>query len=100
MKLEISVIDKGIVKEYYEYSSESFLYNDNEIEVINKDAKLFELISMTMNWDDYNSEEFYSGYKVNVTMDKYNKNYVIDEHLPNNFLMFMYEIRRIAKGEK
>jgi len=101
MKLTFKVYNDYSIIDNYEYSDDGFIYNDKVIKVRNKVNKLIHLFSLTSNWEDENLKGNKDGFYVSIEANKYNynKEYFFHSSVPENFMMFVDEIKKMALEE-
>lgn len=101
MEIIVNVINNNSVIENYRYSDDEFVYNDKVINVDNKILNLTHLISMTTYWQENDIDaSINQGVYVKVLIDTYKKEYFFKKDFPNNFEVFIYDMKQLALGEK
>lgn len=101
MKIIVNIISNNSIIENYNYSDDEFIYNDKVINVNNKILNLTHLISMTTSWQENNIDSsIRQGVYVKVLVDNYQKEYFFKKDFPNNFEVFIYDMKQLALGEK
>lgn len=100
MKIVFKIVNQGIINDSYEYSNDLFVHNEDILQIDNKDSKLLKLISMTTSWNEYEEECINDGFFVSIDTNKCHKEYKINKSIPNNFMVFVYEIKQISMEGK
>ena len=96
MRLEIHVISFSTLVDKYVCSLNEFLHNEKKLNVENKMLEFTHLTSMLSGWKNTELSDVEDGFKIFVDIGDYSNKYVFDGgNLPNNFMSFMHEIKRL-----
>ena len=96
MRLEIHVMSSSVLVDKYVCSLSEFSYNEKELNVENKLLEFMHLTSMVSGWENTELNDVVDGFKIFVDIGDYSNKYVFDGgNLPNNFMTFMHEIKRL-----
>ncbi len=99
MRIVVNIIDNNQIIEHYDYSNQEFICNHNLLEIKEKNILLVSLISKTSKWKSENINHVSDGYVVEVSMEDYHKEYYFQESIPENFIIFLDQVRNIALEE-
>lgn len=98
MKISINIISSTSIVDSYNYSLDGFMYNNAVLSIKNCEIELLRLISMASNWKDTMLDNIKDGVIVVVEVQNHIHRYVFDNsNLPDNFMSFMYEVKRLTK---
>lgn len=99
MRIIVSVINNNQVLEHYDYSNLEFLCNGNLIQIKDKNILLVSLISKTTKWKSEDKHHVSDGYVIRIDMEDYYKEYYFQESIPENFIIFLDQVRNIVLEE-
>lgn len=99
MKLVVNSVKNSIIIDNYNFSLDEFYHNNKLLDVDDKFSYLLHLLSYASNWED-NDEVIETGFNVVIENNKGIFNYNFQSTIPDNFLSFLYEIKKLDKENK